>query len=251
MFHSLCSPRELKIVVCLLAGVLQILAVCSGPAASGESTVSRYNWSGLYGGAVWAYTRGEAHTKFTATPAVFNAGPPGDHIDVDGLAYGTLLGVQHQWGKLVFGVEGQYLDTTVSGSARCPIATWTCAIDELSSVIIVGPRIGFADDNLLAYLSGGWASGWIKTNTYSRTQFDSSAETHEGWALGGGIEYALSPSTILGVDYMRIRLDDALHASQYALGGLTWDHRTDADLDMVRLRLLWKFTPEELRGLIK
>jgi opacity protein-like surface antigen len=64
---------------------------------------------------------------------------------------------------------------------------------------------------------------------------------HDGWYVGGGVEYALTSNLILGAEYQRVSLDSERHL--VPVGGapsiLTAD--IDADIDIVRARLSYKF----------
>ena len=77
--------------------------------------------------------------------------------------------------------------------------------------------------------------------------WSATSKWHSGWAVGGGIDYALTRNWILGVEYLHIYFDDGLHQGFNNFGENVHDrdHLVNADADTVMARLSYKFGPRE------
>jgi opacity protein-like surface antigen len=196
---------------------------------------------------------------------------------------GVHIGWQQQWGGIVAGVElgGFYYndmdDRALSvTSPPCSFAALgsgrPCGIEDRVewSFQVVG-RLGVAVGHVLPYVKGGWTvvdintlqvaccvpSGTVTSTFNSPLTFSRADKLHNGWVVGGGLEWALKKDVILGVDYQHTFLDDATHSSPCfladALGGCspapgtlnrTGSVRLNGDIDQVTARLSFKFDRE-------
>src|SRR5688572_16908268 len=101
-----------------------------------------YSWSGLYFG-------GSLGGAWGDSSFVFANGNPADPnpVDLDGAFAGGLhLGLQHQWGNFVLGIETSWLLTDLSGTSTCFNPALSCSV-ETDWIWMVGPRIGYAANN--------------------------------------------------------------------------------------------------------
>lgn len=183
-------------------------------------------------GSAW----GEATFDFLAplNPPLLN--------DLDSaLAGGLHVGYQRQWGRVVAGIEGSALFTDLSGASLCPLnPNFTCAVD-VEWVLMLGPRLGLAADNLHFYGTGGFAVGSLETRTITNATgavFDRGDGQHTGWYLGAGVEWSLSRALVLGVEYRHIDLGTDTHVSSFPIPGGNRD--VEATLDTVQARLTLK-----------
>ena len=142
-----------------VAGAVLLSGLAATPTASagdwGRSPGGYgYNWSGLYFGGGLGAAWGDSSFVFTnGNPVASNP------IDFDSaFAGGVHLGLQHQWGNFVLGIETSVLITDLSGTATCPNPAFSCS-SELDWVWMIGPRLGFAANNWLFYGTGGYALG--------------------------------------------------------------------------------------------
>ena len=116
----------------------------------------------------------------------------------------------------------------------------------VSSLVLLTGRLGYALDNKLFYVKGGYADG----HTEFRGTCDlcgnialNVASRHSGWTLGGGLEYALAKNWTLGVDYSYVKLNGATDAGIYSVNGLpvtflgTPTYNSSVNLNMVGVRL--------------
>jgi outer membrane immunogenic protein len=172
----------------------------------------------------------------------------GDH---DSPVVGGQIGLQHQFGNFVLGVEGTltvaYQDD--HASTACPNPAFTCAM-RFDDVITIGPRLGWAMGKWMPYLTGGYASAAfdqkISLNTASSNPYGD-RERHSGWYIGGGVDMAVAHGWTIGLEYRHYEFDEATYAptrTVAATGLLDLSqpaNRVDATSDIVTLRASWKF----------
>jgi outer membrane immunogenic protein len=149
--------------------------------------VAIYNWSGFYigGHAGYAWGREEITDNITG---VTNA------TDPSGFLAGAQVGYNWQVGQWVFGIEGDWSWTNADGSAAIPGAIVTSEHNWYSTLT---GRVGYAVDNTLWYVKGGAA--WAETD-FSIAGIGVS-ETRNGWTIGGGLEYGLTPNWSAKLEY--------------------------------------------------
>ena len=214
-----------------------------------------YDWSGFYVG-------GHAGVAFAQSDwtipglgvAVIDVG---DQIDTGtiliehtatGFAGGAHIGWQKQWGNTVAGVEVSY--TALNGDVTShvnalgvPVAMST----EVSNLVLVTGRLGYAQDNMLAYLKAGYASADVDFAFRFAVPAtgSSSSEREHGWTAGVGLEYGIRDNIILGLEYNYVRLNIGER-----LLGPTNVAATDGgvDLQSILARVSFKFgaSPESL-----
>ena len=135
------------------------------------------SWSGFYFGAHsgWQWSQLDASVAGTS---VFN-------VEHDSPVVGGQIGIQHQFGLFVVGIEGTltvaYQDD--HASTQCPNPLFTCAA-RFDDVITIGPRLGWAMGKWMPYLTGGYASAAfdqkISLNTASSNPFGDVSATAAG-----------------------------------------------------------------------
>src|SRR5215510_5409953 len=106
-----------------------------------------WNWSGFYFGVHSGYAWSDIDGTWLAP------GSGNFSVTHDAPIVGGHIGIQHQFGQLVVGVEGSYDFTfrNSPGVSRCTdtnlatgaLSTWDC-VGRLNDIISVGPRIGWA-----------------------------------------------------------------------------------------------------------
>jgi outer membrane immunogenic protein len=119
--------------------------------------------------------------------------------------------------------------------------------EKLDFLGTVRGRLGWAAGNWLFYGSGGVAYGNVK----STVDFDvpaiplavsgSHSETRVGWAAGGGINYAVTPNWILGVDYLHYDLGHTSVTGVDPVFGVTVSASQKVGGDIVRGVINYKF----------
>ena len=195
-----------------------------------------YNWTGFYIGVNGGY--GWGHSSFDYAP------PDVGHNNHGGLVGGT-IGFNYQFaGPWVLGAEADWDWADIKGSASCPNAAFSCET-KIRSIGTARARGGYAINNLLLYVTGGFAWEDVKVQTVhlngvgvppSGTPTNGSSATHGGWTVGFGAEYAVWQNWSLKAEYLYA---DFGHHSFTIDGGLTVDSRQKESL--VRLGLNYRF----------
>jgi outer membrane immunogenic protein len=214
-----------------------------------------YNWTGFYIGGHVGAARDDLFALDVTPPLggfftdLVPAGTEGFQFRKTGFAGGVHGGGQMQWQQFVFGVEASWTALDVKQTIISPYFpatdTETGKVDNL--VMVVG-RVGYAFDRVMLYAKGGYAGGDVDFRardnaalvTYQRKLWQN------GYAIGGGLEYALLANVILGVDYTHVKLDAATSTGPNVfdgggLGANPETYRTDAKIDMLTARLSYKF----------
>jgi outer membrane immunogenic protein len=207
------------------------------------------HWTGFYIGANigggWGsrdadYTGNDPLTQNFLLPV--NLGIPPASFKTSGALGGFQLGYNRQLSrKWLVGIETDFdwsgLKGSGSSSAEITSAfgtgVQTGALDEhIKWFGTIRARLGYLPtNNLLAYVTGGFAYGKVErsgsyTTTFPGTLYSttmggvsvncigpgtcysgSSSEIATGWTLGGGFEYALSKNLSLKADYLYVSLD--------------------------------------------
>jgi outer membrane immunogenic protein len=234
-----------------------------------------YDWSGFYAGGnlggAWSYFDASTTTVSNPTPpnyfnpaspaAIAAAGAQG--MTPTGVTGGVQAGYNRQYGWLVVGgeVDVGYLGLKGSGSgdtAYSPGATGGFAVNSAVStgwLVTARPRIGWALDNWLVYVTGGLAVGEVKGNfnfndTNGATESGSLSSTKAGWTFGGGIEVGVQGPWTLRAEYLRVDLGSAsvtsANLSAPVAGGPSFPgnpftHGVDTVASLVRLGLNYRF----------
>lgn len=99
--------------------------------------------------------------------------------------------------------------------------------------------MGWASDNWLLSVAGGWAHATLQEQTYRTSTgiVDGGAKAdHDGWYVGAGVERVVAQNWIVGVDYTHIDLGEERHFDKFSSG--YGDISMTADL--VRARLTYR-----------
>jgi opacity protein-like surface antigen len=161
-----------------------------------------YDWTGFYLGPSlgvdWGYTNWTFLFDGAKTYPRFAGILPGGQV-----------GYNYQYGKWVFGVEGDAGWTNARGSRPCGTNPFfsSCEIN-VNSLYTVTGRIGFVwPDRVLWYVKGGLAIGEVKAQIRCNTDSQrlstgnfqnpgcpvkGTSRTDAGWTVGGGSELALT-----------------------------------------------------------
>ena len=279
---------------CTAAAALALAAPSANADGMGRKSVKDdccVNWGGIYLGmtAGWHWTDidgsyvGGGTTVAPLLAGTINPAAGARHdVDHDSGIVGGVLGIQGQWGGVVLGLEanwsgavqGDLWGVSRAGTAGCGAGTGlgvpvTAAIVPLNCearleyLFTVGPRIGFAWDRAMVFVTGGYAQASIASHTQTvnvlgnNTLHSHTKAPHEGWFLGGGVEWAVTKNVFIGVEYQRVSLDSERHSAHdgpgVAYAGLpasvtnqgvnrlsTHDRDFEADTDIIRARVTFK-----------
>ena len=213
-----------------------------------------YNWTGLYIGGNVGGGWGRAEYLNTANTTFFGdvAGPPSFSHNTGGFTGGGQIGYNWQSGGFVFGLEAMFNYADIKGNINPlrgglpPLGQDDTFETRTRSLFLGTARVGYAANNWLFYAKGGYAGGNVRVSVVDVAgvnQGNGSATTwRNGWTIGGGVEYGITPNWTVAGEYNYIRLQ----AGGYALAGTAapalynFDVST-RDTHLATLRLNYKF----------
>jgi outer membrane immunogenic protein len=215
----------------LLFSCAAILAFSGAAMAAdvSEPVASTYDWTGPYVGVHAGYLWGDVDVSYEA----LRGGG-----EIDGFIGGGLAGFNFQSDNLVFGVEGDFGLTDADGSGTEDVVADIYSYDMDWNAHLRG-RVGLAIDRTLLFVAGGLAVAEHELGAiYENPMSGSGTETHYGFTIGGGAEYAISDNLLLRVEY----LYDDYGRKRYNFGEDPDDHY-DADITahIVRAAVSFKF----------
>lgn len=161
----------------------------SAPISQPAYTAPLFTWTGFYAGV----NAGVIFGDFTKVGKPLNPDP--------GFTGGAQIGYNYQFGQFVAGLEADYNYADLNGRG---LIGATSTRGELSSYGTVRGRLGFAFDRALVYGTGGWAFGSNELKTAVR----SDDKWHNGYVLGGGLEYAFTQNISAKAEYLFMKFED-------------------------------------------
>lgn len=214
----------------LLAGVA--LAILSAGAASAADLARApitkapiaqpyaapfFTWTGGYIGVSGGYAATESFS--TSTPGGGLLAAPAGSFDTGLKPEGGFFGghIGYNWqipgSMFVLGVEGDAFLSDISDS-RTILTFGPASIGATSKLDKFGTvrgRLGVAVDRALFYATGGVAIGYNEATVdlalagFGARVFDS--QTHVGWTVGGGVEYAFANNWTAKAEYKWVDLE--------------------------------------------
>lgn len=202
----------LMTTVAAMAG-LSATAVKGADYTPPQEVVGGYNWTGFYFGGHGGYGWGDVDWTFRNVGGGLWTGvaPFSQNFDPDGFVGGGQLGYLWQTSSFVWGgeVSGSVtgIDEKITSPAFPAVDTWRTEIDGL---VLVQGIFGFAAESWLFSVKGGYASGWssvdLKTTAFGFLSDDDSKQ-HNGFTVGGSIQYAFANNWRVGVEYNYVDLN--------------------------------------------
>jgi outer membrane immunogenic protein len=167
-----------------------------------------FNWTGCYVGGNVGFGSQDNH----AYDPLIGAYAGSDTST--GVVGGGQIGCDWQTGPMVFGVQGMFDGTSLSGNHLSPLAptgTETMGTDTRWFATQTA-RIGFtATPQALFYVKGGAAEASFRYSdndptffagpTYGSPYAGSGSSTRFGWTVGAGFEYAFTPNWSVFAEY--------------------------------------------------
>jgi outer membrane immunogenic protein len=202
----------------LLAGTIALVALAAAPAMAADMAVTKtpvakeppfvvYTWNGFYiglqGGGGWSHV-------VQTDPRPFNS----DAYQPNGGVIGGELGFNVQYNRLVVGLEADGSGSWIKGytigtdplAGNCGGVPQRC-FSNLESFATFRGRAGFAMDNVLPYLTGGLAVGWLNGqdgDVPANGAFGAGTKTVVGWTVGGGVEAMFNQKWSAKVEYLYV-----------------------------------------------
>jgi outer membrane immunogenic protein len=197
-----------------------------------------YDWTGIYVG---------GHVGASGARAQWTYGPFDTPQENDlGFAGGAHVGLQKQWEKFVIGAEVSYTWVDLEEESPSRFFANTVLTNEIRNLFTVAGKVGYASENALAYFKAGYATADVDfrselANSGVITTFSSQRE--HGWVAALGIEYALRPNIIIGVEFDWVHLNAEGRTQVATPAGIAGAQVTEADIDVQTLvaRLSFKW----------
>ncbi|MDB5570070.1 MAG: hypothetical protein JWN93_1253 [Hyphomicrobiales bacterium] len=171
------------------------------PAVAYAPAYRAFTWTGGYAGVTAGYGWGSYGDLGSVS-----FGKP------SGFSLGGTLGYNYQMGQVVVGVEGDlswanYRSSQAVGAAA-PYTYYSARTNWLGTARV---RVGYAADRALVYVTGGYAVAPVRSSFSNAgvagpplvpAASGSVSDLHHGFALGAGIEYALTNSVSVKAEYL-------------------------------------------------
>lgn len=158
-----------------------------------------FSWSGLYFGVNGGYGFG-----------TFMGGGTAPFGSADAGVFGATAGYNYQIDNFVLGIESD-IDWTGFKSSKTYLPGPITESAQLDDLWTVRGRLGYAINNVLLYATGGYAGGMIRTHLTDPTlpggTTFSSTTYNNGFAIGGGLEYAFNNVVSVKSEYLYTSLD--------------------------------------------
>ena len=200
-------------------------------------------WSGFYFGANlgWA-SAGSDWDNLASTAAFVDTLPPAQFSErMSGGLGGVQVGYGLQSGPFVYGVEALVNGSLVDGES---LSSFGAADDrfelKMKALLAATGRLGYAWDNALFYVKGGVAAALLNAIVTDTGPPTTGSGRDRRWrigpTLGVGVEYALTQTISLGLEYNYVHLSDANFELGDATGTYLWNVDVP-DLHWVAARL--------------
>jgi outer membrane immunogenic protein len=199
----------------LLAGSIALAALAAAPAlaadmkppAPKEPAFTVYNWTGFYigiqGGSGWSHAMQTDPRPFLS-----------DAYQPNGGLIGGTVGYNTQFNRVVIGLEADGSGSWIKGytigtdplAGNCGGQPPRC-YSNLESVATFRGRVGITMDNVLPYLTGGLAVGWLngqEGDIAANGAFGAGTKTVVGWTAGVGVEAMFDQTWSMKVEYLYV-----------------------------------------------
>ncbi len=227
-----------------------------------------YNWTGFYIGGNVGY--GWSHRDFTRTFTVTSGGVQRSALisgtdDGRGWLGGGQIGFNYEFlGNWVAGIEADIDAAHITSSTFACFTGLTSVCGTRDTDIkdfgTVRGRLGYAFNNWLVYGTGGWAwghgnntiqitcvgAGCPGASVLPTTPAPVSVDVNpNGWAAGGGVEWAFLPNWTLRAEYLHLQFDGVTEdrsIQPVALPSLITTHvSSNVGVDIVRVGVNYLF----------
>lgn len=160
--------------------------------------MAAFNWSGFYAGIHGGWATGDMDSSTL-----------GGSADIDGGFFGGQIGWNWQaaGSPWVWGVEVDSAWADIGDSVTATVAPFTGTVSsDLDYFGTARLRLGYAWDRVLWYVTGGvaWAHNELSgTLTGPGLALGASSDnTHVGWTIGGGVEWAFADPWSVKLEYL-------------------------------------------------
>lgn len=220
------------------AFALGVLAAAPAMAADIDLPPEAYDWTGVYIGLHGGYGFGDVDYDTSLTGESISS-------DIDGFIGGGQLGWNYQVDSIVFGGEASITGADLDGDNDSNVPGVNLDGD-VSWYALFGGKLGFAADRSLFYAKGGYAIGEVGTAGQNANIPDSFSNdfTHQGWFIGGGLEYAATENILVGAEYNYIDLGGKRNHNGVTTAGIPYvNEDVEAQIHAITAHISFKFQP--------
>jgi outer membrane immunogenic protein len=207
-----------------------------------------YSWTGVYVGVNGGWADGISKWTNDCPACTASTPLPGGttgSFSVSGYLAGGTLGANYQIGSWVYGIEGDFDWTHLTGNSGSTCGGLSDAVPpptgcetESEWLATLRGRVGYAFDNVLLYGTAGAAVSRIKTGLIPPSTFDSSTEA--GWTVGAGLEVGFAPNWTAKAEYLFIDMPNATCTTAVNCGAAAGSTVTFNE-NIVRVGINFKF----------
>jgi len=161
---------------------------------------------------------------------------------------GGQIGYNFQTGRFVWGIEGTLSGADIEESTRSHFDDVVLRTD-IDMLWTVTGRLGYDWGRVLTYVKAGYAGANVELSAHDRLDFFpdftrvSDENTHNGWTVGGGLEFLATENIVLGVEYNFHDLGEETYGERFRFDLGRDPIESDLQLHTVTARLSWKFSP--------
>jgi outer membrane immunogenic protein len=192
------------------------------------------SWTGFYVGAnvggAWGDLEVTNVDNYTGIKKFSN--------DPAGVLVGGTIGYNIQSGAFVFGIEGDLGYMDLGNTKVQPLSPGGDTKSNIDGGLYgdITARVGYSFDKALVYAKGGYAfyDGEADVVDNCNTgacggalNHSNKTDTLSGWVIGGGIEYAWSPTYSLKAEYLHYEFD--AERVRFVDAAYRWDNTLNVD----------------------
>ena len=224
------------------------------------------NWGGAYAGldtgvsrtrTNWRLPDDEPDLTGNRTRVRFFDNNPGDHFNVERTRWvgsghvGYNLPTTTPW---VMGVELAYTGGKLDKAETSRFDANDTFRTSIKEIVEIKGRLGYSVGCWMGYAKAGFATGRVETSGSGTSRGGvtvpiealSETERHNGYTIGGGIEYMLTPYIVLGFEYDHVdlgsrRTETPVLFTNTRVQGSTLTRDVDVTADLFVGRLTFKF----------
>lgn len=165
-------------------------------------------------------------------------------MDTKGALAGAQVGANWQFDNIVIGAELDLSWASIKGSRPADPAVITSGLTVAYHALATGTgRVGYAFDNLLAYVKGGVAWASLNSQSFTGTPFPTDINYQRTGLIGGvGLEYALTRNLSARAEYNYLYFGPAAIALSTRISTQNIDH----DLHLVKVGLNYRFNGDAI-----
>jgi outer membrane immunogenic protein len=199
--------KNVAIRVAAITGLLGTPALAADLAVKAPPRPApAYNWTGIYVG-------GNVGGAWSTTDWTFFNAANSEAFSQDASSWigGGQIGYRYQFApNWVGAIEASWSGTDLKNTSLSVLNADRSRQSQITDLLLVTGSLGYALNNWLTYVKGGYANANVGFNTFvaSTGQVTTTSSSSEGgWTVGAGIEYGFTPNISGGIEYDFARIN--------------------------------------------